>query len=121
MKKIKSFFKNDSTKNVAYIILTVSLILVLWLLAGVFKMDSFFREIESKSYDLRLKWSTTRPQVNKDIAIIAIDDNSIEFLEDEYGRWPWSRNAYTDLINYLEKGHVKFIALILCLLAKIKD
>ncbi len=120
MKKIKSFFKNDSTKNVAYIILTVSLILVLWLLAGVFKMDSFFREIESKSYDLRLKWSTTRPQVNKDIAIIAIDDNSIEFLEDEYGRWPWSRNAYTDLINYLEKGHVKFIAFDLMFIGKDK-
>ncbi|MFC1478532.1 CHASE2 domain-containing protein [Candidatus Margulisiibacteriota bacterium] len=42
---------------------------------------------------------------NKDIVIVAIDDESIGWL----GSWPWSRAMHSQLIEVLEKGGAKLI------------
>ncbi|MCR4880960.1 MAG: diguanylate cyclase [bacterium] len=40
---------------------------------------------------------------NSRVALIVIDDDSLENLSKQYGYWPWNRKAYADIINYLEK------------------
>jgi adenylate cyclase len=72
----------------------VTLIVFLFIL--LFDSIGFFRSVENLSYDLRLKWSTAQPP-DSDIAIIAIDDKSIEAL----GRWPWERDIHTRMLESL--------------------
>src|SRR3990172_7488778 len=40
-------------------------------------------------------------EVNQDIVIIAIDNDSINKI----GRWPWDRDVFAELLNKLQKGN----------------
>ena len=54
-------------------------------------------------YDLGVRWNALSP--NPDIAVIAIDDQSIENL----GRWPWPRELHAQLIDRLSRAGAKVI------------
>ncbi len=72
-----------------------------WLIAGMLTMFLLIAELthwyplqmlEYKTYDLRARLRTKKPQ--SPIVVIAIDDASIERL----GRWPWPRAYMAELI-----------------------
>jgi len=56
-----------------------------------------------KTYDLRLQMANKTKKVNPKIVIISVDNASLDVLESDLGRWPWSREVYADTINYLTK------------------
>ena len=93
MAKIKSdFWKSDW-----FLGLVIALVF-LFLRGG-----DLLQSLERKAYDLGVKASSKEP--NKQIAIIAIDDQSINNI----GRWPWSRDIHAKMTDLLAGAKVKVI------------
>ena len=61
------------------------------------------QSLERKAYDMGVKASSKNP--NDKIAIIAIDDQSINNI----GRWPWSRDIHAKMTDMLAGAKVKVI------------
>lgn len=66
---------------------------------------SFFETAENRTFDYRQSIQIIHKQrtPNPNIAVLEIDDATVESLWDKYGEWPVPRNIYADLVNYLEK------------------
>ncbi len=77
--------------------------LIISLLVIIFSNTAPIQSIERSAYDWGMQ-STERFPSDK-IAIIAIDDQSIANL----GRWPWSRELHSEMIDMLAKGGAKVI------------
>ena len=60
----------------------------------------WMQALERKAYDLGIQLS--QRNAGDEIAIIAIDDTSIQNI----GRWPWSRQIHADLISKLSSAKV---------------
>jgi len=91
----KGFWSSDWFAGVAYG-------LVFILVAYVIFSDGFNRT-ETAAYDLGVNWTSAAP--SPDIAVIAIDDASINTL----GRWPWPRDYHAELIRKLTQDGAKVI------------
>jgi adenylate cyclase len=78
---------------------------VAWLLGSLL----FFRTVELKSYDLRVRWTADPAKARRDIALVAIDDSSIRRLDPTVGRWPWPRLVHATLIDFLARGPARVI------------
>ena len=69
-----------------------------------------YESLELKTYDWRLT-ATARPeQARKDIALVEIDEYSLQNLEGAAGRWPWPRIVHASLIDFLARGPAKIVA-----------
>ncbi len=64
----------------------------------------FFYGLETTAYDYGMRLSFAQP--SDDIAIITIDDKSINNI----GRWPWSRGILANLLDRLHESDAKVIA-----------
>ena len=74
--------------------------------------NSFIDMIENRTFDLRqnILVNSKHKQPNKDIAIIAIDEATYEYILDKYGEWPLPRDVYVKLIDYLQTQNPEIIA-----------
>src|SRR5579885_681928 len=91
----KKFWTTDWFAGLA---VSVAFLALYWL------QPPFVESLERAAYDLGVRSSTRQP--SGQIAVIAIDDNSITNL----GRWPWPRNIIADLTDRLAKAGAKVIA-----------
>lgn len=100
MKKLRQYqFKNISASVGLYLI-AASVILF----SIVYFYCQYF--LEPKAYDFLINLTATK-KTSKDIVAVVIDDQSLNKI----GRWPWDRNSYADIFEYLEiHGKVKAIA-----------
>jgi len=107
----------------AYLLISVSIILLLLFIAHNKFLFSFFNDAENKSFDYRqsllVKHRHLTPSGN--IVVLAIDDTSYEFLLDRYGEWPISRRIYVDVINYIEQFEPKAIVFDLMFIKTLKN
>jgi CHASE2 domain-containing sensor protein len=79
------------------------------LLLGV---SGWLETAELKTYDWRMRRSVMHPpSVNNDIVFVEIDDTTVRDLEPVFGRFPWPRVAFSVLIDYLNRGPAKVVAL----------
>jgi serine/threonine-protein kinase len=85
----KSFLTTDWTMA-----LGLSLLLLF------FSNSHWIQAIERVAYDIGMQLS--QRDAGDDIAIIAIDDTSIQNI----GRWPWSRQVHADLVHKLSSAKV---------------
>ncbi|VAW52319.1 Protein kinase [hydrothermal vent metagenome] len=69
----------------------------------IFANSNFIASIETSAYDFAVR-SSSRIASDK-IAIIAIDDQSIENI----GRWPWSRDIHAQMHDILNEGGAKAV------------
>lgn len=78
----------------------------------------FFNHLELLSYDLRSKMDTDNSflgkkykHADKDIVIVAIDDESLKELlnapKNASGQRTWEKNVWNSVVNFIEKGHPK--------------
>lgn len=68
--------------------------------------DNFVVEtVRLKSFDLLQQ--TDKPIASQDIAVVEIDEASIE----KYGQWPWSREVIADIIWQLREAGAGIIVL----------
>jgi len=77
--------------------------LLITIVVVIFSGSAPFQSLERTFYDWGVR-STDRLPSDK-IAIIAIDDESIENI----GRWPWPRDLHAELINRLAEGGAKVV------------
>ncbi|WP_461248780.1 CHASE2 domain-containing protein, partial [Treponema sp. R6D11] len=69
--------------------------------------------MEYKSYDMRVRfWADSiysRP--SDEIAVILLDQDSIDWAQKERGwGWPWPRQAYAEIVDYMNISRAKSIA-----------
>jgi adenylate cyclase len=81
------------------------------------------KTIEWKIYDLEFRSLSQPSKANPAIFQIKIDDESIEKMDKalDLGRFPWPRDVYKDLLNYLERAKPKVIAFDILFLEKDKS
>jgi eukaryotic-like serine/threonine-protein kinase len=94
----EGFLKKDS--------FAALLITLIFILAIIFDAP-FLRNLEHIAYDAGVRMTNRHVGAAEQIAIVAIDDESLRQL----GRWPWSRNLLADMITQLSKARAKVISL----------
>jgi CHASE2 domain-containing sensor protein len=83
------------------------LVFSLLFLIGVFNGAAFLDRFEFIAYDLGIQSAHRSPGSVENIAVVAIDDDSIQKI----GRWPWSRDVLADVVNKLSAANAKVIGL----------
>ena len=78
-------------------------------LAWALGFTTFFRTIELKTYDHRVRMTADPETARRDIVLVGIDDGSIRRLEPEVGRWPWPRVVHSHVVDFLARGPAKVI------------
>lgn len=64
------------------------------------------RDIENRTYDVRVRWHTPREPARLPITIVAVDDESLTRLEPAVGRWPWPRALFATVVDYASAAPV---------------
>ncbi len=95
-------FKTHNARGFLICFAVTILVLVLYAFNG---LDALELKAVDFRFQLRNVLFGNRP-IGKDIAIITIDENSIERL----GRWPWPRRTHARLARWLEKAGAKVVA-----------
>jgi adenylate cyclase len=65
---------------------------------------------EMATYDWRTRLAAVRTPANPEIVLVEINDSTVRDLSPVYGRWPWPRVVFADLITYLNRAPAKVIA-----------
>jgi adenylate cyclase len=66
--------------------------------------------LEWKSWDARLRLLARPERAGRDIVIFLIDQYSLDFFEKQQGLpWPWPRQVYSAVIDYLRTGGAKAV------------
>ena len=80
-------------------------VLLIALALVIFSRSTLIQGLERTTYDIGVR-SADRDAGNQ-VAVIAIDDESIENL----GRWPWPRDIIARLVDQLRQADAKVIGL----------
>jgi len=79
-------------------------------LALLFHVLDLARPLEWKSWDARLRLLARPERAGQDIVIFLIDQYSLDFFEKQQGLpWPWPRQVYSAVIDYLRTGGAKAV------------
>nr|HPM03676.1 CHASE2 domain-containing protein [Candidatus Cloacimonadota bacterium] len=70
---------------------------------------SLLRQVESYSLDLRFKEFPLDGIADTSIVLVSIDNSSLKFAKENGVQWPWSRDFYAFVTNYLAKENAKAI------------
>ena len=100
--------KEKITRGFLYALLIFFILTFLTLLTKELPFISgIFRSLEVKSFDVRenilANFAGENRFDNSKVALVVIDDDSMDKLANRYGAWPWNRSSYADIIRYLEK------------------
>ncbi len=98
-------------KNLLYSLYIILFVVILFLVFSLPVLKDILLALELKSYDFRHNIHTKQQLTSPEIVILAIDDNSLELLENKYGSWPWDRQAYVDAISFLNESGAKQVIL----------
>ena len=66
--------------------------------------------LESGTVDVRSRWAAKPGGADPRIVILDIDNASVSGLQDQLGRWPWSRRVWTEVMRYVGRGKPSVIA-----------
>lgn len=110
-------------KKLLYFIWLVIFCTVAFVTLKIANISDFIDVIESRTFDLRqnvLINNHAKPH-NDNIVIVAIDDASYEYILDNYGEWPLTRDVYAKLVDYLEAQHPQSVAFDLMFVKSMKS
>ena len=84
---------------------------------------AFINSMEDRTFDIRqsILANSKVKTPNKDIVIVAIDDGSYEYILDNYGEWPLSRDVYAKMVDYIEAQKPQNIAFDLMFVKSMKS
>ncbi len=93
----------------------IAWLLVTGLLAGLAVLalheTGSLKRAEWMSHDARMLVTRSDAEIPQDVAIIHLDDDTLEMWEPRLGRFPWPRGVYADLIDFLSLGEPRAIVL----------
>lgn len=82
-----------------------------FILTVVLQVCGVFDFFENKTYDSRMQFAAGHKEPSSKISFIIVDQYSINWAKENYGwNWPWPREAYARLIDFLSAGNPKSIA-----------
>jgi diguanylate cyclase (GGDEF)-like protein len=99
-------------KKISYLLGFIVFLFVAFLIFKNANLNNFIDMVENRTFDLRqsILVNSGSRKPDKDIAIVAVDDASYEYILSNYGEWPLPRDIYAKLVKYLEKQNPKAIA-----------
>ena len=104
MKKLGKDFLGNIWVRALFVSLFCTLISILFYEIGTFEY------LENKSYDRRMNNSAVFVEPSEDIVFIAVDQESIDWAYENKGwSWPWPREAYSNIVDFLSAGNVNSI------------
>lgn len=71
--------------------------------------NELFMKIELDHFDNKLEIRNSSQDPDREIIIFAIDEAALKALELQFGRWPWERSVWNQVIEYLGGKGVKNI------------
>jgi len=84
--------------------------LAVFALAALLNTAGAFRALEWRSWDARLKLLADPGRASADIVLMAVDQPSLDAFEKEQGLgWPWPRQIYAPLLDFLKSGGAKAV------------
>ncbi len=86
-------------------ILTIVIALTIFL-----DRQKFFSRVESASFDHRVAKIRADKTLHADVMVILIDDESLRSLNQRFGRWPWPRNAFAELLEFFSQAGAETLA-----------
>ncbi len=95
-----SLYKNLIGVAVAF---CVSIFILLFYLPGL------FTAFENKTGDIRFRLFSDAEKRDPDIVIIAVDEESVNFYRDSLGTWPWPREVFGAVVDFLKVGKSKAV------------
>jgi adenylate cyclase len=63
--------------------------------------SEWFGVLELKSVDARTRWLRKNLAAPNDIVLILIDEASLDSMQALFGRWPWPRRVFAEMIEFL--------------------
>lgn len=110
-------------KKLLYFIWLVIFCTVAFVTLKIANISDFIDIIESRTFDLRqnVLINNHAKAHNDNIVIVAIDDASYEYILDNYGEWPLTRDVYAKLVDYLEAQHPQSVAFDLMFVKSMKS
>lgn len=96
-------------KNKHKLIVALSGFVFLSLTFLIMQNLSFYQSLEKFSLDLRYRYFNRQTPFPKDVVIVDVDDESFKNLAPKYGRWPWPRKVYKEVIEHISSGEPKAI------------
>ena len=89
------------------IIRPIAIITLVTLVVSLLYQSNAFKTMEGIMYDWRMEHSRKAININEDVAVILIDDASLQAMDNYAGRWPWPRFVYADLLEFLSFAEPK--------------
>jgi len=89
-----------------FIVLGLAVGLALLILQGA----GLFRSLEWKSWDWRLRALADPHSASQEIVILLVDQQSLDFYEQEGLGWPWPRQLYAAAVQFCQAGGARAIA-----------
>lgn len=68
-----------------------------------------FRMLEARSHDLRVRALADPQEAHPDLLLVTIDDRSLAIYEEEFGRWPWPREAHAYVLELLAAAGARLV------------
>ena len=65
--------------------------------------------IERKTQDFRFRVTSGSHTIDENIVIITVDEESLQFYREDLGTWPWPREIFGEIVEYLRKGDARVI------------
>jgi adenylate cyclase len=68
-----------------------------------------WRGLENKSWDARMRFFASPRRAASDIALVLVDQYSLDFYKKQAVSWPWPRQLYAALVGFLKAGGAKAV------------
>lgn len=82
-----------------------------FVLSLIFYFSGIFTFLENKTYDARMVSAAKYVSSDQNIVFIAVTQESLDWAVENYGwSWPWPREAYAQIIDFVSAGKGKSIA-----------
>ncbi len=101
---MKKVIKKISKYKYFNIVITAFLTI---LLVSIFDLFGYYDSFELRLFDFRTELTADYNKPDTNIVMVAIDDNSLEFFEKNEVSWPWPREFYGVVLDYLKYAGAK--------------
>lgn len=98
------FLKGESKIFLSSVVGTVSAIIVIFLIA-----TDLVSSIDRPMLDKMFRLASHPERADTSVVIATIDQNSLDYFEGQSVSWPWPREFYSVLLDYLKEGGAKAV------------
>jgi CHASE2 domain-containing sensor protein len=87
----------------------IVLAIILMAIMATISQSQWLALIELKTVDTRTRWLRKDAPAPSDIVLVLIDEASLESMQALFGRWPWPRRTFANVIRFISKCGAKNI------------